>query len=130
MDPSGEYSVDDVTLELNGVEISKGEGAAGAFVRLGSDGSHFTSTRGSDGEVTRSKQHDARRPLIITLLRSSPSNTALASEAVERGARLMIRRTSGEVLFQGDAYRDKPSSDRGEERRWELIAVGGGPDEE
>lgn len=124
-EPSGEYGVDEVTVILNDVEILKGDNAKGAFIRLGNDGRHTTTSSGADGSVTVNAHHDERRPLFITVLRSSPSNQTLGSPEVQQGAKLRIERKRGGVVFEGHAFRDAPPPrNDGDERQWKLVAVG------
>lgn len=124
MDAAGEYGVGDVTVEIDGVEIPESEYAKGSLIRLGHDGSHVTSRTGADGSVTLNQIHDARRPLVLRLQRSSESNSRLYSEKVSFGATLRIRRRSGEVLFDGHVFRDEAPRDHGDERLWTLVAHG------
>jgi hypothetical protein len=68
MDTIGDYSVDEVTVELDGEAVTKGTSATGRFVHIGHDGTHYTTTTGADGSVTRNTINDPRRPIVVTLL--------------------------------------------------------------
>jgi hypothetical protein len=123
MDPSGDYSVGDVTVEINGVQILKGEKATGAFVRIAPDQSYSTEKTGADGEVTQSRHKVKMRPVTLTLLRSSAGNAKLFSARMEGKVNLAIRRTNGEPLFDGDAFvEEREPRERGDEREWSLSA--------
>ena len=124
MDAAGEYSVGDVTVEIGGVEIPEDEYVKGSLIRLGHDGAHITTKTGSCGSVTASHHHDKRRPLVLRLQRSAESNKRLYSDKVAAGTKLRIHRRSGEVLFDGNVFRDDDPRDHGDERVWTLVAHG------
>ena len=128
-DPSGTYDADEVTLTADGVPITKGEGASGAFLNIGEDGSHFRSTTGSDGSVVRSPVRDPTRPMAIVLLRSSAGNAVLRDiRATGRVARLRVeRRHDGAEVFSAEVLmvdNGSPVNVGGDELRWNLTVVG------
>ena len=97
IDVSGEYSIGEVTVTVEGVPITKGT-EGGPFVGIGQNGTHDRPTTGSDGSMTWSRINDPQRPLSLTLLRSSPSNAVLRQmQHRARVAVRVVRKQNGEV---------------------------------
>jgi hypothetical protein len=118
--------VGDVTVTVAGVPITKGAEAGGAFVGIGQNGTHYRTTTGSDGSTTRSRINDPRRPLTITLLRSSPSNAALRQmQQRAKVAVRVVRKRTGEVILETDGWVEERSPHRigREEQLWELTVL-------
>jgi hypothetical protein len=128
-DPSGAYTVDEVTLTVNGLPIAKGEGATGVFLEIGRDATHDRTTTGSDGEVTRSPMRDPRRLMAVVLLRSSAGNAILRD--IRQTGRVAVLRVvrpqdgapllKAEVLMVNDG---SPQDVGHDELRWNLTVIG------
>ena len=128
-DPRGTYDADEVTLTADGVPITKGEGARGAFLDIGPNGTHFRTTTGADGSAARSRVSDPKRPMAIVLQRSSAGNAVLRDiRATGRVARLVVeRRQDGALLLSAEVLMVDDGSPRdvgGGELRWSLTVVG------
>ncbi len=126
MGAEGSYDVNEVTVEVDGARITKGEGAKGEFVRVGQDGTHFKPTTGSDGQVTLNKINDLRRPVLIRLLRSSPSNAILGPMKARAKVSIHIERREGGVLLDASGWVEErsPYNSGYDECVWELTSVG------
>jgi hypothetical protein len=125
MDPSGDYSVHEVTIEVDGKAVTKGVGATGRFVSIGRDGTHYTRTMGADGSITRNTINDPTRQVIVTLQKESPSNAIFFAVRGEFGASLRIRRSDGSALFDGNAWIGTDRRDVNATMcEWQLTATG------
>jgi hypothetical protein len=127
-DFSGSYDVGEVTLRIDGVPITKGDGATGRFVFIGNDGTHFKLKTGADGSGVRSKIHDPTRPFAVTLLRSSKANDLLRSLKKDAAVNtsIIVEHEGGVVL---DAklvmFANNSPKDAGQdEYRWDMTVVG------
>ncbi len=126
IDVSGEFAANEVSVTVSGVPITKGTEAGGAFVSIDQNGTHYRTTTGSDGSTTRSRIHDPRRPLTITLLRSSSSNAVLRQmQQRAKVAVLLVRKRTGEVILETDGWVEErsPHSLGREEQLWELTVL-------
>lgn len=90
-----------------GIHLNEGV-ADGTFVVYSSTTPAFSSKAGTDGEVTRSRQHDRRSTVRLTLMQTSEVNdrlsTALAADmAAQNGlgvGSFLIRDRSGTTLIE------------------------------
>jgi hypothetical protein len=115
MDPSGVYGVDDVRVELEFVQITKGRGADGDFVIIGRPRSK---TR--PGGKIRALQRAVRLILLV----SSESNQTLRTARSRMMVAIRIRRADGTMLFEGSGWIDSDPTDDGTERVWKLTVAG------
>jgi hypothetical protein len=126
IDPSGDYDVSEVTVTVAGVPLTKGAGAKGAYVCIGQNGTHFRTTTGSDGSVVRSRINDLKRPLTLTLLRSSPSNAVLREMQQKAKVGIRVERhRSGEVVLETDGWVEQgpPRNIGSNECLWSLTVM-------
>ena len=113
-------------MTVAGVLITKGTEASGAFVGIGQNGTHHRTTMGADGSASRSRVIDLRRPVTLTLLRSSPSNAVLRQmQQRAKVAVRVVRKRNGEVILETDGWVEErsPHSLGREEQVWELKVL-------
>ena len=116
MDPSGFYGVNDVRVELEFVQITKGQGADGDFAIIG---------RASSKTRPGGKIRGLQRAVRLILLVSSESNKTLRTARSRMMLALRVRRPDGTMLFEGSGCVDGDPTDDGVERVWKLTVVGG-----
>ena len=109
----------------------------GTFVKVSPKSVRFSSKSGVDGEVSRSRMHDTRKDVEITLMQTSESNDRLSqvfradTDAVngEGVGSFLLQDRGGTTLIEGTAWiTSDPDAEFGAEaggRVWKLELVEG-----
>lgn len=122
-DPSGEYTVGEVTVHVDGVEVTKGGAARGLFVAIGHNRDSTSTTHGSGGHVVINRHPDPRTDTRITLMKSSAGNAVLSKVRHAGKFTLAVRRLSGETVYDGDAFMERDPRELGDEKVWNVIII-------
>lgn len=86
--------------------------ADGTFLKIAPKSPRFTSKSGVDGEVSRSRMHDTRKDVELTLMQTSATNERLSaifkadvdSTNGEGVGAFMVQDRGGTTLIEGTAY--------------------------